>query len=143
MKPETKSKTVYLFFLLVAILVLIITVQTSRDIRNQTDPQTDTNPIPKIANTSLNGKILRVTENIKITFNIPTSYESFFIEISPRARFIFSLSPSLNQLEIEPVDAWEYDIVYTLKLLKSNQPGSQTIDKDYQFEYKTEPRTSI
>lgn len=141
-----KSKTVYLIIFLITLIIIIIVVQILRNPNQFGSPIPPPSPSPnlRILLTNISNQPIKVNENITIRFNKKVNNETLVLQITPEEEILPLFNPSLNQLTIEPINTWKYDTSYTIKVLKTTKSADNNpLDKDYEFNFKTEPYTGI
>lgn len=144
-----QTKTFYLILGLIATIVLILAFQ----LRVVSHPQNIPKPIIQveeqkqqflITGTNLTGRDLETQDTIKINFSDNIDFPSLSYSINPQEETIPYYDPSLKQLTIEPTNAWDFDITYTLTIHPSTKTKSGvSLNKEYQFTFKTTPYKGI
>ncbi|MDD5147391.1 MAG: Ig-like domain-containing protein [Candidatus Daviesbacteria bacterium] len=150
-----QSKTIYLIFALIGLVVLVMLVQVLKfsekpnpNPNNKVSPQPiiEFTPPPKfkIVSTNISSQPVEVNEAVKITFDRPVDNEGLALEISPKEEVVILFNSSLTELSIKPANAWDYNTSYTITIPKSiRAQDNQFLDKDYEFSFQTEPRMGI
>ena len=153
-KIMKQSKTVYLVFALLTIVVLIMLVQILKFSEKPTPspsgnasppPITQFIPPPKFKIVSnISGQLVKVNEAIKITFDRPVDNESLTLEVFPKEEVVILFNPSLTELSVKPTNAWDFNTGYTIKVSKSTRSQDREfLDKDYEFYFQTKPYMGI
>lgn len=149
-----QTKTVYLVFALIAIVVLIMVVQTfkSSEKVNIEPKKATSEPIiqftpPKqftIASTNITDQTIQVSGGIKITFNKPVNNESLALKITPKTELSLLFNSDLTELTIKPAEVWNFDTRYTIKIAKSTRSqDNHLLDKNYEFSFQTQKFVGI
>lgn len=146
-----KTKTVYLFlFLILVLIVILIFKSRTHDSKesSQTQPVEQISPIQTQLNTfrliSNNASDqFGITDPIRLEFDQPVS-NNLVYTIEPQIEVIISPGINSREIVIEPVDAWGFNLTYTLRISRSSTSiTGQTLDKAYQFSFKTPPYSGI
>ncbi|MCR4306217.1 MAG: Ig-like domain-containing protein [Candidatus Daviesbacteria bacterium] len=148
-----QSKTIYLVFALLGIVILIILVQVIR-FSEAPKSKTDQNIEPidqfippakfKITSTNISDQPFEVDKDIRLIFEQPVDNESLNIKISPEEKVVFLFNSNLTELTITPTNAWDFNTRYTIKVSKSTKSQKQEyLDKDYEFYFETRPYGGI
>ncbi|GEM_PF-5481777 len=149
-----QSKTVYLVFALIGIVIIIMLVQVFKFSQPGTPAPAKSTPLPivqytpppqfRIVSTDITNQPVFVTDTITLTFDRPANNEKLAFEITPEEKVLALFSPDLTRVTFTPFNAWHFNTSYTIKVLKSTQSSdSQFLDKDYEFSFQTKPYTGI
>lgn len=150
-----QPKTVYLVFGLLGVVILIILVQVFKVSEKPTPAQNKiVNPpevvqfIPpakfKITSTNISSQSIEVNEVVKFAFDRSVNNESLSLEIKPQEDILPLFDPSLTELTIKPINAWNFNTRYTVKILKSTMSqDKQPLDQDYEFSFQSKPYIGI
>ncbi len=143
-----QTKTTYLVFALIGVVVLIMLVQVIKfseppDQKNNNSQAPVTQYIPppkfKILSTNISDQPAEVLDVIRLSFDQPVDNKSLTIEISPQEDVIFLFNSDLTELTITPTNAWNFNTLYTIKVSKSTKSQKQeSLEKDYEFSFQTE-----
>lgn len=97
-----------------------------------------------ITKTSLTDQLVGVTYPVNIYFSKPVNRDLLGISISPSISAYYDFNEDLTTLTITPTQYWEYGSEYKISVSKDSidQTGSK-LDKDYEFSFKTYPRSGI
>lgn len=151
-----KSKTVYLIFFLIFLVIVLVAVQIFKTRKDQGRPeqgetgqaekvqQAEQKPDFKIISSSPSDKPIGVTTPFKIKFSKPVALVSVIYEIKPQEQVTISLDSTGTEVVFEHIQAWNFDTIYTIKLLKSTISSDFVpLDKDYEFTFKTASYSGI
>ena len=150
-----QSKTTYLVFALLGIVVLIMLVQVLKfSQKPASDPNENSNPPPvtqfapppkfRIVSTNITNQPFEVNRIIKLDFDQPVDNENLRLEISPKEEVVILFNPSLTELSVKPTNAWDFNTRYTIKVSKSTKSqNKEFLDQDYAFSFQTESYVGI
>lgn len=148
-----QSKTTYLVFALLGVVILIMLVQVvkfsspnPRPSENTTAPVTQSTPAPAfhINSTNITSQPMAVNEPITITFDRPVNNEKLALQITPKEKVVPLFNSDLTMLTIKPLNTWSFDTRYSIKVLKSTESqDNQFLDKDYEFAFQTKSFVGI
>lgn len=137
-------KTLILISFLVIVLLVILLLQLFN--KPTTNPSTEPSqqitpkaPVPvSITNINLSDDPILVGQPIIIDFSGTISKDSLKITVFPEEELKIQLDNSLKKLIVETTAGiWKYNESYTLDI------SSQSIDKKYQYLFKTRPYSGI
>lgn len=144
-----KNKTIYLLLFLIFILVLILFLKSQFDKSpNKSVGQNNLTPVVQLSTfkliaTNISSGTIGITEPIKLQFDQPI-ISNIIYTIEPQKEEKIGIGATPNEIIIDPVDAWNFDTSYTLKILKSTKSvNGQYLDKDYTYTFKTPPYSGI
>lgn len=137
-----QSKAAYLVFALLGIVILIMLVQVLK-FSEKPHPNSNENSSPppkfKIVSTNITNQPVAVNETVTVAFDRPANNEKLAFEITPQEKVVVLFSPDLTELTFTPLNAWDFNTRYTIKVLTSTQSqDKQFLDKDYEFSFQTE-----
>ncbi len=145
-----QSKTTYLVFALLGIVILIMLVQVLK-FSEKPNPSSNENSSPppvtqfsppakfKIVTSNITNQPVEVNGTIKLAFDQPVDNETLSLKVTPKEEIVALFNPDLTELTIKPVNAWDFNTRYTIKVLTSTESqDKQFLDKDYEFSFQTE-----
>lgn len=149
-----QSKTAYLVFALLGIVILIMLIQVFKFSQVPTPTSNQGTPAPVIrfappprlhvVSTNITNQPVAVSGAVAVTFDRPINNEKLALEITPKEKILPLFNSDLTTLTIRPLDTWKFNTSYTIKVLKSTQSqDSQFLDKDYEFSFQTEQFVGI
>lgn len=149
-----QSKTVYLVFALIGIVIIIMLVQVFKFSQPSTPAPAKSTPLPitqytpapefHIVSATVTDQPIFVTDTITLTFDRPANNEKFVFEITPEEKVLALFNPDLTKITFTPFNAWDFDTQYSIKVLKSTQAkDNQFLDQNYEFSFQTKPFIGI
>lgn len=143
------SKTFYLIIALIFGIIILLLIQLFKGVPKvpekadeiaQFTPSSDL----KIVSASITSEPIGVTEEVTLKFNKPINKNSLDLKVIPQAAIFTKLDPSKTILTIEPANAWSFDQIYTITVLRSTlSEDNQALDRDYQYTVKTKEYLGI
>lgn len=143
------SKTFYLLLALIFGIIILLAIQVFKnapEAPEKADEIVQFTPSSglKIVSTNITIEPIGVTEGVTLKFNKPINKNSLDLKVTPQAAIFTRLDPSKTTLTIEPANAWSFDQIYTITILKSTlSEDNQTLDRDYEYTVKTKAYLGI